>query len=100
MGREAFSALLLSALQGRAFHATGECRYDHLRNLVLNSEDVGQVAVIALGPQVTGVHAVDQLRGDADLVARLLHAALNNIAHAQLTAHVLGLRRLAFVVER
>ena len=46
---------------------------DLARHIVLHLEDVGELAIIALGPEVTAGHAVDQLRGDAHPLARLAY---------------------------
>ena len=56
---------------------------DRLRDLVLDQEDVGQIAVISLGPKMTAVPAVDQLGRDANSRPRLSNAAFEDIAHAQ-----------------
>ena len=39
---------------------------DRLGDLVLNGEDVGELAVVALRPEVIAVLGVNELRGDAD----------------------------------
>src|SRR5690348_8049335 len=44
---------------------------DRLRDLVLDFEDVSQIAVEAIGPQMLAGRAVDQLGIDPDSVARL-----------------------------
>ena len=36
-----------------------------VRDLVLDGEDIGEIAVVAIGPQMPPVAAVDELRGDA-----------------------------------
>src|SRR3546814_487330 len=65
-------------------------RDDLLRDLVLDREDVGQLAVVPLGPEMAARLAVDQLRGDADAGASLAHAAFQHVAHAELAADVLN----------
>src|SRR5262245_12002797 len=48
-----------------------------LRDLVLQSEDITEVPVITLRPQVMADPSVDQLRGDSDAVARLAYTAFH-----------------------
>jgi len=52
------------------------------RNLILHREDVLQVARERIGPYMETVRRLDELRGDADLVAGLAHAALDDVGHA------------------
>ena len=56
---------------------------DGLGDLVLDRENVGQVAVEALGPEMAVTGPFDQLGVDPDL-ARLAHAALDHIFDAEL----------------
>ncbi len=52
--------------------------HDVLRDLVLHREDVLQVPVVTLGPEMISVGHVDQLRGDPEPVAGLANAALQH----------------------
>jgi hypothetical protein len=65
-GRSAHRALSLSLGNGRS---DGD-RY-RLGDLVLDREDIGEIAVVTLGPNVVAGFGLDQLRGDADAVAGL-----------------------------
>ena len=71
--------LLANALSGGSEHQTKnvdaynefligrqalQCRDHRAGNLVLNLEDVGQFAIVSLGPQMHAVRGADQLRGD------------------------------------
>jgi hypothetical protein len=59
---------------------------DHaFRDVVLNGKDVLELAIIARGPDMLACLRVDQLRGDADASGRRLDAALQDVAHAELT---------------
>ena len=53
---------------------------DRLGDLVLQREDVVEVAVVALGPDVAAGRAVDELRGDAHAVAGFAHAAFEHVS--------------------
>src|SRR5262245_49874767 len=58
-----------------------------LRDLVLQSEDITEVPVITLRPQVMADPSVDQLRGDSDAVARLAYTAFHDMRHAEVSCH-------------
>ena len=45
----------------------------------MNGEDVGQLAVVAFRPYVAAVARRDQLRGHADAIAGLAHAAFEDV---------------------
>ena len=68
-------------------------------DLVLDREDVVEVAVEAFSPQVAAVLAVDQLGVDAHAIAGLAHASLQDRAHAEVLAHLRDVGRLALVGE-
>ena len=59
---------------------------DPVRDFVLDREDVGQVAVVALGPEMPAVAGIDELRGDAHAVAGAADRAFEHRAHAKLAA--------------
>ena len=52
-------------------------------DLLVDREDVGQLALVALGPDVAAVRHVDELNGDADAVAGFADAALQHLAHVE-----------------
>ena len=62
---------------------------DRLGDLVLDGEDVGQVAVIAVGPEMRSVCAVDELRVDAHPLARLADASFQHVRDVEPPAHLL-----------
>ena len=57
---------------------------DSLGDVALDGEDVLQLPVVGLGPQVFVGRSVHELADDADLVARPPHAPLQDRGHAQL----------------
>ena len=59
---------------------------DRLRNLVLKLEDVGQVAVVALGPHMVSGRAVNQLCSDPDPGRRFADASFKDVLDAQLAS--------------
>ena len=76
-----------------------ELLHDRLRDLVLDGEDVGQIAVVAIGPEMRPVLRIDQLRVDADALARLSDAAFENVGDVEAPAHLLHVGVLALVGE-
>lgn len=48
---------------------------DRMGDLVLDGEDVGQVAVVTLGPEMVAIGGVDQLTGDAHAFADDAHTS-------------------------
>ena len=77
-----------------------DCSDDFPCDLVLQGKDVGQVAVVAVGPDVIAGRGVDQLGGDAHAIAALAHAALQHVTHAEFARDALYVDRLALVGER
>jgi hypothetical protein len=61
---------------------------------------ITRVAVEQLRPQMRVGLGVDQLRSDAELVARLPNAPFEHIAHAQLAANLLCVDPLVLIAER
>ena len=55
-------------------------------DVVLDLEDIGQVAIVAVGPQVATGGRVDELRGDPHAIAGAADRAFEHRAHAKLAA--------------
>jgi hypothetical protein len=68
-------------------------------HLVLDGKDVLERAVEVLGPSVSSSHGVDQLGRNAQAIAPAPYAALQHVAHAQLTADLADIDCLALVLE-
>ena len=68
-----------------------------LGNFVLEGKNVGQVAVVALGPYVVAGGGVDQLGGNANTLAAFTDTAFDNVTNAEIVADVMDVRRLSFV---
>src|SRR6516162_3330078 len=66
-------------------------------NLVLYGEDVAEVAVVAIGPDVSAGDCIDQLRGDAHPIAGLADAPFEDVAHPQLPPDPIHIGGLALV---
>ena len=58
-------------------------RHDLLHDLILQGKDVFEWAIVALGPEMAAGGGVNQLRDNPHLIASLLHAAFQHVAHAQ-----------------
>src|SRR5262249_13197238 len=68
-------------------------------HLVLQIEDILDVAIEAIGPQMCPSFGIDQLAGYAEPVCRLADAAFEYITHPELAPHLLHVYRAAFVVK-
>jgi hypothetical protein len=53
------------------------------RDLLVDRKDVGELALVALRPEMTTIGHVDQLDGHAYSIARLQDAALEHLAHVE-----------------
>jgi hypothetical protein len=60
----------------------GQDRHDCAHNLILDSKDVLDFAVVVLGPAVRSLRSVDQLSSDANAVTAPPEAAFQDVAHA------------------
>ncbi len=63
--------------------APGHGGRDPVGDLVLHREDIVQVAVVALGPQLAAARHLRQLRRHPHPVPTSVYAALDQVAHAQ-----------------
>ena len=75
------------------------CRDNGVRDLVLDGEYVGQVAVEMFGPEVAAGGGVVELRRDAHAVAVPSHAAFEHVAYPELRGDLLQVHRFALVGE-
>ena len=60
-----------------------------LGDLVLQRENVGEIAVVAFGPDVIASFGLHELRGYADPIAGFAHATFEHIAYPQFEPHLL-----------
>ena len=74
-------------------------RDDALGDLVLDRKEVAQLAVVAIGPDVLADLGVDELRRHPHAPAGDAHAALEDVADAELLGDLAHVCRLAFVGE-
>ena len=70
-----------------------------LRNLGLDREDVAQVAIVALRPQVVAVHRAHELRRDPHTLACLADAAFEHRAHTERAADLAHVGGAALELE-
>src|SRR5665811_2077064 len=73
--------------------------YDLAREFVLHGENIGEVTIEAVGPDMRTALCVDELAGNADAVARLAHPTSQPVTHAEFAADPLHVDRLALVGE-
>src|SRR5262249_52400639 len=72
---------------------------DGVGDLVLQFEQIGQIAVVSLGHYVMVCVGPDQLHRDADPLPRFAYAAFEDIAYTQFLADLLDVDGFAFVGE-
>ena len=97
ISRHVIGRLALRTVVRSGLDAAGQRRDDRAGYLVLDGEDVLEFAVVAFCPDVPVGFRVDQLHCDADAIAGLSHAALENVFDAELARDLLHLHRLALV---
>ena len=68
-------------------------------NIILNRKDISELAVVALGPDMSSGGGLDQLRRHPHAVGSLAHTAFQDIPHTEFSADILDRSRLAFVGE-
>ena len=56
---------------------------DLLGQFILNGENIVEIAIEAARPDMAAARRIDQLRGDADAIARLADAAFEDIANVE-----------------
>ena len=69
-----------------------ELLYDRMSDFILNCEDVSQIAIKSLSPNVVAVAGADEF-------TRHAHAAFENVIHPEIARDLLHLYRFAFVSE-
>ena len=68
--------------------------------VTFDREDVGQLSIVDVGPNMRIVSCFDQLHIDAHRIAALLHAAFQNVGNAKLLGDLRQVFRRALVVLR
>ena len=97
VGVEALGGLALGPLDLGLLQLRRD-RADHARgHLILQIEDVLELAIEVIGPQMRPARSIDQLRGDADPLRRLAHAAFEHVTHTQLATDLLHIDGPALV---
>src|SRR5581483_4456844 len=72
---------------------------DCSRNLILDCEDVREIAVEAIGPDVASSLPIDQLGVDPHPVSDLANASFEDMSDAELLCYVTDVHRLALEGE-
>ena len=98
-GVQALRILASRALHLRNEHLRRDDADDVARDLVLKDEQVGQLAIVFLRPEVSAGGGVDELGRDANAVRGAAHAAFENVANAELASDRPNVDRLAFERE-
>ena len=72
---------------------------DPFRDFVLDGEQILEIPVISLGPDMAAGRCFDKLGGDADAFTPLAHAAFDDVAHSELSPDVCDIDRPALEHE-
>ena len=79
-------------LRDRTLVFSAECdlesSYDTVRYFFLNSKDILQFAVVAVGPKMAIGFYIDELRCDTNLVTGLANAAFKNVVDFKLVGNL------------
>ena len=73
---------------------------DRFGDLALDTEDIGELAVVSLGPKMGIGRCIDQLHCHAHLIGRSLNTTLENIQDTELFRDVTQVIRRALVFLR
>src|SRR5450631_1551051 len=99
VGFKAFSGFALSAFDFGALQLRIYCADHTARHLVLQIENIFELAVEPVGPKVRSRRSVNQLPCDANPVAGFTHATLEHVTHTKFAADLLDIDGFAFVSE-
>jgi len=99
-GVEAARWLAQGAVQLGVANRWGNGDRHRLGEFVLYRENVSEIAVVALGPDMFAGLGFDHLRGDANAIAELAQTPFEHIAHAELAPDLLHIDGAALVSER
>src|SRR5262245_57727235 len=97
---ETIRPVALDALNLRIAQTWLNCANDAQTDFVLQCEEVFELAVIALSPNMCSRCGVDELRGDAHAVCRLAYATFEHIADAEFATDLFHVDRPTFVGKR
>src|SRR5262249_7735761 len=81
----------------RSFELGSDRSDDAGGDLILKLEDVVERPFESLGPKVGAGRRIDELARDANPVFEMAHAALSDVAYAELAPDPLFIDRLAFI---
>ena len=73
---------------------------NRVRNLILQSEDVVQIAVVTFGPDVAVIGTIDQLRRDPDAPACFANASFEHVTYLELIGNLSHIDRFSLEGER
>jgi hypothetical protein len=95
VGRLAFGKARLFCWAERHFERVD----DPARDIVLDLENIGQIAVVTIAPEMSAAFRVDELRGDAHALAGPPDRAFEHGADTELPADGANVDRAALVGE-
>src|SRR5262245_50876360 len=93
-GWHAYSPLSLGCSDG-----WGNSNCHRVGNVVLNDEDVIEVTVVSVGPEMIPRRGVDKLRADTNVVTRFPQTSLKDITHAQFGPDFVRIKNATLIDE-
>jgi hypothetical protein len=77
-----------------------DCGNRCLGNFILQGKNVGQFAIITIGPNMIASRGVNELRCNANAISALADTAFQDVTHAELSSGTLHVYGFALVCER
>ena len=74
--------------------------HNGMRQFILQGEQIAEIAIVILRPEMKSVVTVDQLRGHPNALAGAAHAAFENHADIEVAGNLPHVDIAAFVGER
>src|SRR5687767_1396463 len=99
VGVKVIRALALGAINLSLAQVRLDGPYNAVCDLVLKLENVGEIPVVPVGPDVGSCGRLNQLPCDAHAVTRSAHGALKNVPDAELPSDLLHVRSLTLEHE-
>src|SRR5262245_43363491 len=88
-GVEILRSASLRSVCLRTRQVTNEWRHDRCADFVLKREEIRDVAIVGLTPDVRTGFCIDEIGADANAVVRATHSSLHDVANVELRRHAL-----------
>src|SRR5262245_65938306 len=99
ISRHAVGRLSAHSFARRRVDAPRKGGDDRGRHLVLDGEDVLELPVVAVGPDMAVCRPVDQLHGTPDTISDFAHTTFDPVLNLRLVHHLTDVYALALVLD-